>query len=152
LLDIELSKMQEDLLEGTCRCYKQTFADFILHLKKIRVWPLHKCCCHASIDEMTDRLGEFSFQASQSSCLHCFKDYALLMDCATEKVDNAFDGLCIDCMDRTKSKTRDEDSDYVHHNRKNITAKYAHKCRINHGEMTWWYSFMGRRAKKNLMV
>lgn len=43
------------------------------------------------------------------------------------------------------SKTEDMDGDYWVHAKPNV--HWDHKCRIKHGEPTWYYSFMGRKEK-----
>jgi hypothetical protein len=54
------------------------------------------------------------------------------MDSTIIKAHGAFDGICIDCLDRTKSKTREEDSNYVRHKRKDIIAEYTCEYRITY--------------------
>lgn len=39
---------------------------------------------------------------------------------------------------------RDEDAEYWNHNTPNV---WGDKCRIQHGQSTWYFSFMGRREK-----
>jgi len=48
-------------------------------------------------------------------------------------------------MDASKPKLRDSDEDYWAHAR----PQYAwdSECRVDHGQPTWYFSFMGRREK-----
>jgi len=55
-----------------------------------------------------------------------------------------FHGLCLDCMDRSKPKTGDVDRDYWTHDFKD---EWDVNCRIQHGQSTWYFSFMGRKSE-----
>jgi hypothetical protein len=47
-------------------------------------------------------------------------------------------------MDISKPKTGDLDTDYWEHDR---IRDWSRQCRIKHGQSTWYFSFMGRKAK-----
>lgn len=44
-----------------------------------------------------------------------------------------------------KSKFGDKDADYWRHDKGDMT--WDARCRIDHGQPTWYFSFMGRREK-----
>ncbi|TGO30922.1 hypothetical protein BPAE_0002g00120 [Botrytis paeoniae] len=81
------------------------------------------------------------------------------------KVQFEFHGLCLDCVDASKVTTRtngnprraNEDEDglgmstsdqaYWEHDRK---GEWSLNCRIDHGQPTWYFSFMGRPSSMNM--
>jgi len=46
-------------------------------------------------------------------------------------------------MDKSKPKTGDIDQDYWDHDKE---RNWDYGCRIRHGQPTWYFSFMGRKA------
>ena len=48
------------------------------------------------------------------------------------------------------SKFEDKDTDYWNHAAEGV--KWDEACRINHGQCTWYYSFMGRPERKSMMT
>jgi hypothetical protein len=52
-----------------------------------------------------------------------------------------FQGLCLDCIKKTKNEGVDDD--YWEHDMK---KKWDADCRIAHGQPTWYFSFMGRKT------
>lgn len=44
------------------------------------------------------------------------------------------------------SGARDKDDDYWRHNE---PGAWGDKCRIQHGQSTWYFSFMGRREDRD---
>lgn len=74
-----------------------------------------------------------------------------MVNAAVVNTREYFDGLCLDCMDRSKSKTGDEDSDYWRHHQLQ-EGEWDHGCRVRHGEPTWYFSFLGRNEKRDLLL
>lgn len=59
-----------------------------------------------------------------------------------------FDGLCLDCLNKSQSKLADEHEDYWAH--ENLREQdYVKGCRVEHRQPTWYYSFMGRKEDKD---
>ena len=54
-----------------------------------------------------------------------------------------FDGLCLDCMDRSKPKGKDLDDEYWRINA-NANKRWDSRCRVHHGQPTWYVSWIGR--------
>jgi hypothetical protein len=48
-------------------------------------------------------------------------------------------------MNASKPKLGSDDEDYWKHT--NLSVGWDHGCRLRHGQPTWYFSFMGRRAK-----
>ena len=49
-------------------------------------------------------------------------------------------------MDASKPKFGDTDADYWRHAKQGV--KWDSRCRINHDQPTWYFSFMGRVEKQ----
>jgi hypothetical protein len=54
-----------------------------------------------------------------------------------------FDGLCLDCMDRSKTHGNYAGSEYWKVN-SSVGARWDTRCRIRHNQSTWYVSWMGR--------
>ena len=100
------------------------------------------------IREILEQLNGFRYKPAESACsTFCQRDYEGEVGKAISYVRGYFDGLCLDCMDKTNAKTADFDSDYWHHN--DLKEDEWHEgCREKHGEPTWYFSFMGRREDR----
>jgi hypothetical protein len=60
---------------------------------------------------------------------------------AKANIEKYFDGLCLDCMNRSKPK--DLDDEYWKHNT-NVNGRWDSRCRITHNQSTWYVSWLGR--------
>ena len=103
------------------------------------------------VNDILDALENFSYQPAVITCSWCIQDYTGMMDSAVKKTRKYFDGLCLDCMDPSKPKTGDEDSDYWQHNELR-EGEWDSGCRVNHGQPTWYFSFMGRKERRDLLL
>jgi hypothetical protein len=54
-----------------------------------------------------------------------------------------FDGLCLDCMDRSKPQGKDVDDEYWRHNA-SVDGRWDTRCRVRHNQSTWYVSWLGR--------
>lgn len=67
------------------------------------------------------------------------------------RVRGYFDGLCLDCLDRSKPKLGDADKDYWRH----ATLKeheWVRGCRFPHKQSTWYFSFNGRKEDRDRLI
>lgn len=67
------------------------------------------------------------------------------------QVDEYFDGLCLDCMDRSKAKAQTHDTGYWLYDDMQW-GEWSRHCRSNHGQPTWYFSFLGRREDRDRWV
>ena len=80
----------------------------------------------------------------KDACNSCVSNTSGTTVMATKmKVLDQFDGLCLDCMDKTRPKLKSVDEDYWRHDDLKV---WDTDCRISHGQSTWYFSFMGRKA------
>lgn len=140
----ELFRPNEKLLKATCSCKEVTLFGYEKALYDIDVWPLERVCQRSSMTTILARLDNFSFEPQKEACGSCRSDYKGIVKLAQSKTRSYFDGLCLDCMDKTKPVTGDEDMDYWQHDRLGESDLMDH-CRVKHHQPTWYFSFMGRR-------
>ena len=103
---------------------------------------------------MSDILGNlqrFSYEAAASACGSCHQDYKGIVERVASSVEKYFDGLCLDCLDRSKSKTGSIDKDYWRHH-KLTEYEVVHGCRVPHKQPTWYFSFMGRKEERDRLM
>ncbi|KAL8897858.1 MAG: hypothetical protein Q9207_006987 [Kuettlingeria erythrocarpa] len=139
------------LLNSSCTCRKATLYDYQQHLYSINVWPLETVFLHKSINEILENLTKFSYEAPAGACVLCRQNYKNIVTRVEENVSAYFDGLCLDCLDRSKPKTGDVDMDYWrHHELKE--HEYTSGCRFPHRQPTWYFSFNGRKEERDRMA
>ncbi|KAF4228820.1 hypothetical protein CNMCM8980_005580 [Aspergillus fumigatiaffinis] len=161
-------RVNEIIDRATCDCKEQTIFDFLKELRRIDVSPLDLSSNKASVAQMLARLRQYDEtktrshalsstdtsvnQSRQSWCSVFWLDGKTIVRQAIARVSGYFDGLCLDCMDRTKDLQveRSKDQDYWFHNQ--WEKFYDRDCRISHGEPTWYFSFMGRKEKRGLIA
>ncbi|KAK0513132.1 hypothetical protein JMJ35_004118 [Cladonia borealis] len=138
----------EHLFSANCKCRKETLYDYQKHLVDIDVWPLETVFQRTPMNEILDRLEKFNFEAKLSACGACRRDYKSPVEETVEFVRYYFDGLCLDCLNRSKPKLKDPDMDYWrHHTLKE--HEWITGCRFRHKQPTWYFSFMGRKEDRD---
>lgn len=116
-------------------------------LYDLKVWPLEQQAQRNSVNELLGRLAKFKYSVPESACMTCHYDYEQNVANTRANVKSYFDGLCLDCMDRSKPRTGDTDKDYWQHKELLETA-VIRTCRFVHKQPTWYFSFMGRREDR----
>ncbi|KAL8691726.1 MAG: hypothetical protein Q9218_003119 [Villophora microphyllina] len=139
------------LLESKCSCKEKTLFDYQKHLYSIDVWPLETVFLKKSINEILLNLGKFNYEAPMSACGQCRQDYKGIVERVIAMVKEYFDGLCLDCLDRSKPKTGDVDLDYWRHD-KLEEHEWVFGCRFKHKQPTWYFSFNGRKEERDRLV
>lgn len=140
------------LLSATCKCKEATLFGYEKQLYDMNVWPLEQEAQRQSINAIIEKLKGFQYEPPSSACMCCRDDYDSHVAAASAYVASYFDGLCLNCMDRSKPKTGDSDNDYWQHLGLPESA-IIKGCKFQHKQPTWYFSFMGRkedreRAKK----
>lgn len=136
------------MLDASCSCKEVTLFNYQKALTDIKVWPLEDIAQHTPMCTIIERLSKFSFEPKPSACNNCRSSYKAIVELARSRTRGYFDGLCLDCMDKSKSKTDDEDTDYWEHN--NLDEDDVIRgCRTSHGQPTWYFSYMGRREVRD---
>lgn len=146
MLHRELFKPNDSLLRASCACKEKTLYGYEKVLYDINVWPLERVAQSSTILEILNRLDKFTYEPHKDACIFCRKDYNETVRAAQKLVKNYFDGLCLDCL--TKSKTGDMNKDYWVHNELQQHERVL-GCRFNHSQATWYFSFMGRKEERD---
>ncbi|KAL8950569.1 MAG: hypothetical protein Q9222_003403 [Ikaeria aurantiellina] len=150
----ELYNPNDKLLQATCSCKEVTLYNYEKALTNIKVWPLEKIAQSTPMREIIRRLDNFSFEAKPNACIGCRQGYKGLVDAAQSKTRFYFDGLCLDCMDQSKSE--DDDAAYFLH--KNADGRRPGEMekivcvRGTHTQPGWCFSFMGRRERRDAFI
>ena len=109
------------------------------------------------MEMILDRVDVFVYTPHQEACFGCRDmDIASNVKRAKDRTRNYFEGLCLDCMDKSQPKMGAEiDMDYWdHHKRKEHEVLLPLRpgvkpCRVRHKVPTWYYSFMGRQRDRD---
>ena len=59
-----------------------------------------------------DHLAVFRYQTHTTSCTECKKSYEAVVRYAVSRTRGYFDGLCLDCIDKSNPKTDSSNIDY----------------------------------------
>jgi hypothetical protein len=147
-------------LEGSCTCKEKALFEYCKGLRGTEIWPLEKRDQNMSIEETLSRLSNFSYKSPNERCSTCKRINALQE--MPQDIAADFDGLCLDCMQTS------EDVDPVTSTLRappwegsywdqDLFQKWGIDCRLNHGQPSWYFSFMGsardmtewKRCQKN---
>lgn len=105
-----------------------------------------------SINEILGLLRDFDKTRMMKSlnhsgyCVFCDQNWGSKVQDAISKVSDYFDGLCLDCLRRSK----DTDTEYWSLCGRDWD-RYDDACRVSHGEPTHYFSFMGSRERRGLV-
>ncbi|KAL8644942.1 MAG: hypothetical protein Q9226_007517 [Calogaya cf. arnoldii] len=138
----------DKLLKAECKCKAEALWRYERALTDCHAWPLEKVAQYTSMHEILERLLKFIYTPDSDACGSCRLGYGTSVNRARSHTAVYFTGLCLDCMNRSKTLTGDEDADYwsmgsLH---EDDTIK---GCRAGeHGQPTWWFSYMGQRQSK----
>jgi hypothetical protein len=133
------------LRNGTddCNCWDATVGQYFFALTKIDVFPVDDVSGYSSIAQITKRLGKFKYDY-MPECRRCRgMDWETVVLKAKANTEGYFDGLCLDCMDRSRTPSKFTDSEYWDEN-KCVGRKFDTKCSINHNQPSWYVSWQGR--------
>lgn len=137
MLDQELSFPVEKLHRATCPCRKETAFDYQEALMALDCWPVDKSVKKYPLNEIIEELEKFEFTPKATTCESgaCLHDFKNSVKIAIRKAKFAFDGLCLDCMERSQADetSREELVD------KNSPYKgcWDMDCRFGHGRASW---------------
>ncbi|KAM0721906.1 hypothetical protein Q7P37_002831 [Cladosporium fusiforme] len=136
------------LKSSSCAYRKHVLWNYFTALENTSAWPIEITGSKKSINDLLSLLrAKINYSdphPEDKTCTdisHCGQQYQALVNKSVERTQRYFDGLCLDCMNH--SKTESMDADYWIHNEPGV--QWDVHCRIHHGEPTWYFSFMGRK-------
>jgi hypothetical protein len=130
----------------TCGHWAATAGHYFATLVKTGGYPLEKTFSKASVNDILTCLKSFNMPSASPGtlCNVCMQDWDKEISNARVSTIKYFDGLCIDCMDRSRPKHDDNaDLDYWRQCEA-IDGRWDHNCRVRHDEPTWYVSWCGR--------
>jgi hypothetical protein len=128
---------------GKCKCYDATVGRYFYALTKIDMFPVDDVVSSSSVQQIINSLAAFSY-GHTAACVRCNnRDWESVVLKAKANANQYFDGLCLDCMDRSNPQGKDLDDDYWKHNQ-NANGRWDSKCRIRHNQSTWYVSRLCR--------
>jgi hypothetical protein len=127
----------------SCTCWDATVGQYFYALTKIDVFPVEDVISYSSVQQIIDRLGDFKY-THMPACMRCRQlDWESTVLKAKSNTEGYFNGLCLDCMDRSKPHGKTPDDEYWKHNG-SVGGRWDTRCRINHNQSTWYVSWLGR--------
>lgn len=154
-LKTELHKalyISREFFRSNCSCKMEGYFAYGLALDKTRAWPLEENLqgtSQISIQTVLNRLKSFSYAPPNSICGLCtqnFKETVVIP--AIERVEQNFDGLCLDCMDTPQRK----DWDFDHQSRSRRYRKVwcqDENCRVYYRQPSFDFSKLAQKGDKN---
>jgi hypothetical protein len=130
-------------LAANCACKAESLLSYCTGISRSGIWSdsHHKKSIREIIDHPS--LVNFDCEIPPNACGGCKTRLAPVgIEKLRKEVKADFNGLCLDCMDRTKPKYGTTDRDYWEHDR---IQDWSRGCRFRHGQTTWYFSYMGRR-------
>lgn len=154
--------MRKEILKGvfgplhefcseSCEVHEKCLKAYIVAICDTKIWPLEDLT-RKSNREILDSRGfiTWSPEKPKGACLSCLGRLNGYHIRRTRKlVLEYWEGLCLDCMSSSKTKTGTRDGDYWNHNHLDPNTWDSY-CRINHGRNTWYFSFMGRKEHMDI--
>jgi hypothetical protein len=126
-----------------CECWDATIGRYQLALAKCDAWPVDDVLNYSSIGQVVRRLKAFNYNYTPK-CNRCRGiDWETIVLKAQSNTLGYFNGMCLDCMNRSKPRGKNLDDEYEKHNQ-SIGGRWDTQCRIKHGQPTWYVSWLGR--------
>ncbi|KAL8796888.1 MAG: hypothetical protein Q9195_000971 [Heterodermia aff. obscurata] len=151
ILHAALWRPAKQLLDAHCSCKEKTLFGYIKALHGTGAWPFDPVWPKECVDDILSKLNRFSYQPAAHACTSCRQNYEAIVKKAAQEAQYYFDGLCLDCMKRSKSGPESDEEDYLNDNMP-TPDDWSQPCEVRHGEPTWYYSFMGRREHRDAIL
>ncbi|KAH0152212.1 hypothetical protein KCU67_g9918, partial [Aureobasidium melanogenum] len=136
------------MMAAECDCKEETVYQYLRALVETRGYPIDQQG-RKSVNDVCESLGKFDLPDTRGECFMCSNNWTRIVANAIREVKRHFDGMCLDCMDATQPKFLDEHMDYWSHA---ASKEWDKKCRVSHGQATWYSSFMGRADTRDWLL
>ena len=139
-----------------CRHWASTAGHYFAALVDTEAYPLEKTFPKASVNTILKRLKDFRMPAPASGtslCDLCSANWDTEVGSARMHAMRYFDGLCIDCMDRSRPRDGDTDTDEDYwRSLDSVGGRWDAYCRVRHGEPSWYVSWCGRDEHRQKLL
>lgn len=109
-------------------------------MRALDCWPVARAAQKYPMGEILEELEKFEFTPKTTTCESgvCLHDFKQSIQVAIRKTKGAFDGLCLDCMERSQVEHIDAETRQAYLE-KNSPFKtfWDTKCRFGHGRVSW---------------
>lgn len=134
----------DNALKLTCPCKDASLVSWCKALSKSGIWPLadHDT---KSVRDILQHPGTIHFRCvlPAEACEACKANFQpSKISRARDGSLTTFDGMCLDCMARSKGGQNGTNRSYWVHD---TQRQWDTNCRINHGQATWFFSFLGKK-------
>lgn len=154
ILHRDLYAPKKALLESSCPCKGATLLGYEKALTDIKVFPLEETFQSSNIYDILSRLGKFSYEPEPGACSTCLVDYKVIVERASQRANKYFQGLCINCIDKSSSGDIMEQIGYFDNDGLNEDKEDARieGCQFPHGQPTSFFSFMGSVTTRDRLM
>jgi hypothetical protein len=129
--------------KDVCTCWDSTVGRYFHALTKIDVFPVEDVISYSSIQQIIERLGTFKYTHEPVCNRRRSIDWESIVRAAKSHTENYFDGMCLECMDRSKPQSENLDDENWKHNT-DVNGRWDTRCRIKHNQSTWYVFWLGR--------
>jgi hypothetical protein len=150
------------VLRAVCTCDPKSFFDFYRELDRLRLYSTFEtAAARKSLDKLIKTLGHFTYTLHPGGrkCYACQQDYKNSADDARSYATKYFEGLCLDCISQPRDVERPQDDkeyetllkraeDSEYDGKDHHPEVWSEKCRVNHGEPTWYFSYCAREQER----
>jgi hypothetical protein len=134
----------------TCGDWARTAGHYFAALVLTDGYPLEKTFSKTSVTDILNLLKAFNM-TFQGTCRLCSVDLVGEVGSARTAALRSFDGLCVDCMDRSRPKRENGDVDYWRQ-LESIDGRWDFNCRVKHGEPSWYISWCGSAEHRQKLI
>ncbi|KAF2117789.1 hypothetical protein BDV96DRAFT_403048 [Lophiotrema nucula] len=150
----ELDHPLRKLHQATCACRKETAFDYEDALAAIGCWPIASAFTRYTLSQILEKLGTFNFTPDRKDCEsgYCRLDFNKSVRIAITRTKEEFDGLCLDCMKRSKAPQAGQArKEYIEKNSP-FKGCWDMDCRYGHAQTTWRHSWTGSPTDRRLIL
>ena len=136
-----------------CQCGKwdSVCGQYFAELVRIEVYPLEVLFSKTSINVILSRMKSFDMETVGNKCGFCNVPWDSQVERARSMTSNNFDGVCMDCMNVSRPNGRNPDDEYWL-KLGNTNGRWDKKCRVVHGQQTWYVSWCGRDEHRRKLI
>ncbi|KAJ4372991.1 hypothetical protein N0V83_003282 [Neocucurbitaria cava] len=144
---------QEGKRSSTCTHAPESAGTFLSALVDLHAYPLELVWPKNSVTEVLSLLSNFRDLRTGRCSVCTVWNWKELVEHAVVVTEHYFDGLCLDCMNRSRlPRGKDPDTEYWNANGSDGVGRWDSKCRITHGQPTWYHSFLGRHEDRQFFL
>lgn len=143
--------LQEGQNGEVCSHWAAQAGYYFAALVETGAYPLELTFARHSIVELLSQLARFDEISNSGGCKNCHIDWEDEVSKAAKWTKAKFDGLCLDCMNKSKFRKGSIDDDYWR-GLGAVNGRWDARCRVEHGETSWYVSWCGRDEHRRQLL